>query len=331
MREQPIQIFVIDDDQSAREGLADYLKTRFPVTECRDGGEAMTKLRACPAGDKVIVLLDLILGSVPDGLDILDWIRRQRPHWPVIAFTGKDEMAGTKALRDVYRYLIKPVDPLEIAAAVRSLAAQDQILHELADTVYRLLGCDICIVWRLDKPSRQFRVAAWAGDELDEEYRHQVVLDAEAPATQDFFARGEPLFMADVTDPKSAPLYRQREEAKKRGWRSLLTVPLVRQGHTIALLDGYWKTRHEFGTEKDRVLEMVRLWSHQATDAVRNAELANQFQALQEINTLLAGTLQEDEVIRRIRDAEIRIDSLSGGSSFDDLEPVPPGAGAGGR
>ena len=302
MREQPVTIILVDDDRPAREGLADYLRdvSKLQVIECRDGREAMSELQARQPGDRVVVLLDLILGSAPDGLEVLDWIRKQRPQWPVIAFTGKDETAGAKALRDVYRYLIKPVDPVEIAAAVHSLAAQDQVLHELADTVHQLLECDICIVWRLDKPNRQFRVAAWAGDDLDEEYRQQVVLGADDPATRDFFARGEPLFMANVTDPQSAPLYRHRQAAEKRGWRSLLTVPLVRQGHTVALLDGYWKTRHEFGPEKDRVLEMVHRWSHQATDAIRNAELANQFQALQEINNLLAGTLKEDEVIRRI-------------------------------
>lgn len=279
-----IRVLLLDDDSRARKVLVRHLrKAGFEIGEHNDGAEALKHLET--TWEKyTAVLLDYVLAPPIKGEQVLEEIHSRYPRLPVIVFTGLDPTGGVQALaKGAYRYMRRPVNHVEMVNIVRNLAEQDMIFYEMARDVRRMLGSDMCIAWRLDRRNRQFRVTAWDGDrELDEEYRHDVSLDLDDPATRRLFADGLPICLRDVKDAKSAPHYRHREYAVKRGWTSLISIPLVRQKRIIGLIDSYTYGPCEL-TDKDRWLQVVLpAFANQAAEAVRNAESSDEFQALLE-------------------------------------------------
>ena len=280
-----IQVLLIDDDPSALKGLAIYLRTmaQFEVREC-DNGEAALKHLAISWEDYTAVLLDFVLAPPCSGEQVLERIHEQYPLLPVIVFTGRDPAGGVGALaKGAYRYMRRPINLAEMANIVRNLAEQDMIFHEMARDVRRMLGSDMCLAWRMDRREHRFHVAAWDGDkELDEDYRRTVFLDLDYPATSELFVKGQPIYLRDVKDPKSAPHYQHREQARKQGWTSLISIPLVRQQRVIGLVDSYTYKPFEFAEEeRHRWLRVILpAFAKQAAEAVRNAALFDQFQVL---------------------------------------------------
>lgn len=298
-----IQVLLIDDDTAARRGLARYLRTvaDLQVTAFAGGTEALVHL----AGARqryTAVLLDFVLGPPLSGDQVLAELRSRYPRLPVIVFTGRDPTGGVQALaKGAYRYMRRPIDQVEMVNIIRSLAEQDMIFVEMVQDVRQILDSDLCLAWRLDKRERRFRVVAWEG-ELDEAYRRTVTLDLSAPTFVDFLKKGEVSFAPDVTDPQQAPWYMHRDEAQARGWHSLISIPLVHQNRFIGLIDSYTFERFEFSDQAQRRLVMAALsaFARQAAEAVKNADLTNEFEALHGINQILAGTFDEDTIIRQI-------------------------------
>ncbi len=295
------RVLLVDDDADFRKALARYLtrEVQVEVDQAEDGRSALGKARK-HGSQYCAVLLDLVLGT-PSGLEVLIQIKRDLPDLPVIVFTGKDMEAGAKALAlGAYPLLHKRINPVEIAAAVRNLAEQDRVLHRLAADTYNISGADLCIIWKLDRAAQQFKVAAWDGrTNLDDEYRMTVILDARAPSMVRLFSNGEPILMPDVTDQRSAPYYKYPEAASRRGWISLVSVPLIHQGRTVALLDCYWRRELTFSSldEQKKMLAMMKGWADRAAESFRASDISNQFQILLGINQVLVQTLEEDQVI----------------------------------
>lgn len=298
-----IRVLLIDDDASSVRGLARYLRLggEFEVTIYDNGTEALAHL-AAQWQTYTAVLLDFVLAPPVSGERVLAEIRERYPRLPVIVFTGRDPTGGVQALeKGAYRYMRRPIDQVEMINLIRHLAEQDLIFYEMVQDVRRILDSDLCLAWRLDKRTQRFRIVAWDG-ELDETYRRQVSLDLEAPTFFEFLRKGEIGYVPDVTDPRQAPWYTHRDEAKAQGWTSLISIPLVYQNRFIGLIDSYTYAPFAFADEAHRRLVMAALtaFAKQAAEAVRNAALSNQLEALHGINQILAGTFDEETVIRQI-------------------------------
>lgn len=117
--EEPV-VLVVEDELSIRKFTVINLKqNKFQVLEAGTGQEAFTHL----AKEKVdFVILDINLPDI-DGFTICEKIRLEYPYLPVIILSARgqdmDKITGLELGAD--DYLIKPFNPLELVARVRSV------------------------------------------------------------------------------------------------------------------------------------------------------------------------------------------------------------------
>lgn len=119
-------ILIVDDDPSFRKTLGDILEARgYPVVEITD---PLAIFEAFEAGDRVVVLLDMKLDGT-SGLEVLQEIKEQHPHVPVILVSGYgEEMADAiqASLKlGAYTCLYKPLQVEELLQALSDLHDQE--------------------------------------------------------------------------------------------------------------------------------------------------------------------------------------------------------------
>jgi two-component system phosphate regulon response regulator OmpR len=114
-----VRVLVVDDDQSIREMLADYLGDHgYAVAQAASGAAMRAEIeRALPA----VVLLDVGLPG-EDGLTLARYLR-ERYDIGIIMVTGAadvvDRVAGLEVGAD--DYIAKPFDPRELRARLKSV------------------------------------------------------------------------------------------------------------------------------------------------------------------------------------------------------------------
>jgi DNA-binding NtrC family response regulator len=126
-------VLVVDDDPFIR-GI--YSKTLgqvgHEVLEAPDAAAVRALLASaeCPALDAVV--LDVMMPG-ESGLELLMWLRAQRPQLPIILATAsdsaKDAVMALKA--GAFDYLIKPVRYAELQLVVRNAVERSQMAREL--------------------------------------------------------------------------------------------------------------------------------------------------------------------------------------------------------
>lgn len=122
------RIMVVDDDPYIRELLEVFLsKEGWEIISASDGKEALTLLDT----EKVdLVILDIMMPNL-DGWAVCKEIRKYYPEeLPILMLTAKGETAqkvkGFELGTD--DYLVKPFDPLELTARVKTLLKRYKIV-----------------------------------------------------------------------------------------------------------------------------------------------------------------------------------------------------------
>lgn len=123
---KPIRILVVDDEPQIRKLLLIGLKSYgYQVIAVEDGREALT-LAALQMPD--IILLDINLGSEPDGIELCGQLRE----WykvPIIMLTVEDhkkaKLAAFGAGAD--DYVVKPFDMEELAARIEAVLRRSAV------------------------------------------------------------------------------------------------------------------------------------------------------------------------------------------------------------
>lgn len=121
-------VLVVDDDEANRESLRFVLEDAgHQVREAATGGEALAVLRAAPEG--LVVLLDLLMPGVVDGLGVLraaaaDADLAARHAWVVVTAASERELAAASGPAAEVGALVvrKPFDIDELLVAVASAA-----------------------------------------------------------------------------------------------------------------------------------------------------------------------------------------------------------------
>jgi NarL family two-component system response regulator LiaR len=127
---EPITVLIVDDHAVVRQGVRTYLETQpdmLVVGEAASGEEAVSRAAETLPD---VVLMDLVMPGI-DGVDATRLIRRDSPRTQVVVLTSYHEdvhiFPAIKA--GALSYLLKDVGPDELAAAVRSAARCEAVLH----------------------------------------------------------------------------------------------------------------------------------------------------------------------------------------------------------
>jgi two-component system response regulator HydG len=129
-----IRVLVVDDEESAREGLRKLLRLEgYDVVVAEDGADALERATEQPPE---VVVTDLKMPRV-DGLELMHRLHALYPGLPVIVVTAFGDVSTAVAAmrKGAEHYLVKPVDIDELEVAVekaierRDLRAETDVLR----------------------------------------------------------------------------------------------------------------------------------------------------------------------------------------------------------
>jgi DNA-binding NtrC family response regulator len=114
----PYSIFVVDDENSIRQGISDTLAPRYEVTAFPDAESALEALGGA-APD--LVLLDIGLPGM-SGIEALDLIKRRSPETLVIMITAYEDVRSVVSSMKggAHDYILKPLQVETLDLSVRN-------------------------------------------------------------------------------------------------------------------------------------------------------------------------------------------------------------------
>ncbi len=126
----PITILLVDDHNMVRIGLKAYFSTQPDIQVVGEAstGEEAVQLAAQFAPD--VVLMDLVLPGI-DGVEATRRVKKVSPRTQVIVLTSyhEDEHIFPAIRAGALSYVLKDIDPDDLAAAVRRAHAGEAVLH----------------------------------------------------------------------------------------------------------------------------------------------------------------------------------------------------------
>jgi CheY-like chemotaxis protein len=116
----PRHILVVEDDVFLRESAAEFLtECGYPVVQAETADEAVAILTTDGATDERIgvVFSDVNMPGELDGIDLAQWVARERSDVRVILASGKAQLVVPQG-----RFFSKPYEMIEVERAVRELS-----------------------------------------------------------------------------------------------------------------------------------------------------------------------------------------------------------------
>jgi DNA-binding NarL/FixJ family response regulator len=127
---EQIRVLVIDDHPIVRQGLVAYLGSRDDITVVGEAADGHGAIAAAARLRPDVVLLDLVMPRM-DGVEATRRLRELVPDVRVLVLTS---FAAEDHVMEAVRagaagYLLKDVEPADIAAAIRAVHRGDAYLH----------------------------------------------------------------------------------------------------------------------------------------------------------------------------------------------------------
>lgn len=120
------RILVVDDEDDVREVLRLHLEgAGYNILEAENGEVAISVLRSEDNMINVgLILCDIRMPKV-NGVECIDFLRKEAPGIPVVVVTGypDTEMATSFMKKGVKDYLVKPVEKEKLLSVVSRLVA----------------------------------------------------------------------------------------------------------------------------------------------------------------------------------------------------------------
>ena len=129
MAPDPIRVLVVDDHAVVREGLRTFLELQDGIAvvgEAADGEQAVARAAEL---EPDVILMDLVMPHL-DGIGAMRELRRRASSSRVIVLTSflDDERLMPALQAGAAGYLLKDVEPAELARAVRSACADEALI-----------------------------------------------------------------------------------------------------------------------------------------------------------------------------------------------------------
>ena len=123
---EDLSLLIVEDDAMLRQQIAQLVATWGYQVRLADSGEAaMDALTAAPPD---VLLTDMILPN-SGGAQVLAFARDHSPHLPILVMTAYASLeSAISALKQgAYDYLLKPITPAELEAALKRASGAVQL------------------------------------------------------------------------------------------------------------------------------------------------------------------------------------------------------------
>ena len=126
----PIQVLLVDDHKIVRQGVRAYLQTLSDIEVVAEADSVAAAVTAVERHQPNVVLMDLEMPGELDGIEATRQIRKLRPETQVIVVTShhQDEFIFPAVRAGAISYLLKDVEPEELAEAIRKAAQGEATL-----------------------------------------------------------------------------------------------------------------------------------------------------------------------------------------------------------
>jgi len=126
----PIKILLVDDHRIVREGVRAYLHTLADIQVIAEADSGAAAVSAVEQHKPDVVLMDLEMPGALDGIAATRQIRKLHPKTQVIVVTShhQDEYIFPAVRAGAISYLLKDVEPDELASAIRKAAQGEAVL-----------------------------------------------------------------------------------------------------------------------------------------------------------------------------------------------------------
>ena len=216
------------------------------------------------------------------------------------------ETRVARLTRELNEALERQKATAEVLSAIsRSKFELQPILQSVVDTASRLCRADVSVIFRLEGGVYRFA----AGNSLVPAYIEHERRTPILPGPGTLIGRAAlSRQVVQIEDAWTDPLYEQKAAAKIAGGRSMMGVPLMREGEPIGVI-GLSRSRVDPFTQHE--VELVTTFADQAVIAIENARL---FEAEQRRTRELSESLEQQTATSQV----LHTISCSPG----DLEPV---------
>ena len=128
--ESPVRVLLVDDHQMVRQGLIFFLSTQPGIVVVGEAATGEEALRLVDALQPDVVLMDIVLPHL-DGIAALRAIHEAHPHIEVIILSSfvDDDKVEQAIQSGAAGYLMKDVDPAELADAIHATRSGEIYLH----------------------------------------------------------------------------------------------------------------------------------------------------------------------------------------------------------
>jgi len=126
----PIKVLLVDDHKIVRQGVRAFLHTLVDIQVIAEADSGDAAISAAEQYQPDVVLMDLEMPGELDGITATRQIRKTRPQTQVIVVTShhQDEYIFPAVRAGAISYLLKDVEPDELAEAIRKAAHGEAVL-----------------------------------------------------------------------------------------------------------------------------------------------------------------------------------------------------------
>jgi NarL family two-component system response regulator LiaR len=139
-----IKVLLVDDHRIVRQGVRAFLQTLKDIVVIGEADSGAAAVGAAESLHPDVVLMDLEMPGELDGISATRQIRKLRPETQVIVVTShhQDEYIFPAVRAGAISYLLKDVEPDELADAIRKAARGDAVLDSrvAARIIHELQG-----------------------------------------------------------------------------------------------------------------------------------------------------------------------------------------------